>query len=372
MQYTKSIFLLLLALVTLTRCSKDDTAPITKTQEQLILEMLSQYAEDTAIVSTAERAFLNEIRAIANDVEGLYAGVEAEPDYQAKYERLKANIRARIAIVTQKADDFYHHSPEQITLTRNAFVLMSYDALQRYAPAFYWTKLGIFAANEVRSGVVICYILKRGFDYHQVKWVLDPATGATAADVLMEATQILIGGQLDVFTDIGALALLNKYGPQNLKDQPWLTADAQRGFAIQYDAEQALKNGNIAAYQDLQTTAAIEFGAHEQLYILQKLWDKPLMGLFAQVNQWTLGLSQGQFAIFGDLFIGVNKFTHPEEGFTVKIPANGHNLVSGADRVEIARNGFNSLNRQRKNANWSFKIDYAQARIGHAYGIYRW
>jgi hypothetical protein len=37
---------------------------------------------------------------------------------------------------------------------------MSYDALQRKYPEFMWTQLGIFAANEVRSGLVMALMAR--------------------------------------------------------------------------------------------------------------------------------------------------------------------------------------------------------------------
>jgi hypothetical protein len=46
-------------------------------------------------------------------------------------------------------------------------------------------------------------------------------------------------------------------------------------------------------------------------------------------------------------------------------------LTSAIDRVEIARNGFNSLNALRKQPAGSAWIEYSQKRLGNYEGVYR-
>jgi hypothetical protein len=369
----KRINLLLLFIISffiLTNCKKETNNNSTPEQQTLIVQLLNQYNEDTFIISPRDRNFLNEIYLIANDVDALYNNVNAQPNYRAKYEKLKENMTSRIALVTQKASAFYNGSPSHITLIRNSFVLMSYDALQRKAPTFYWTKLGIFAANEVRASVVLAYQMKHILETYKIHLVLDPRNGVELSQVLLQSTQTLITGQLDVLTDIGAFALLNKYGAQHLMNETWMTQEARNGYRIQYQAELALASGDTLSYQDLQTTAAIEFGAHEQIYILQRLWDNDLMAQMALMNQFLMGASQGQMAVFGDIFIGTNKYLETDKGETIKVPASAYNLAVAANRVTIARNGFTYLNNMRKNASKSFWIDYSQAKIGYHYGVY--
>ncbi|HMU98511.1 MAG TPA: hypothetical protein PKA15_06970, partial [Chitinophagales bacterium] len=124
------------------------------------------------------------------------------------------------------------------------------------------------------------------------------------------------------------------------------------------------------AYQDLQTLAAIQFGIHEQTYILQPLWDKPLLGLMGQLNEMVLKMTNGQYGIFGEIFIGANKYTEPQKGYNIKIPKGSYNLVNIVHRVDIAMNGFNTYNRLRKQKDWAYWIDYSQIRLGYGVDVY--
>lgn len=367
---SRNTWLFITIILLFTHCKKENKNNITPSQEAQIAQMLSNYKVDTADISTRDRDFLNEIRVIANDIDGLYKDVDAQPNYKAKYDKLKQNMTDHIALVTQKAADFYNGSPTHIVLTKNSFVLMSYDALQRRMPAFYWTKLGIFAANEVRASVVLAYHVKHLLETNNIHLVLDQSTGDDVSQTLLQSTQTLIVGQLNVLTDIGTLALLDKYGAEHLATESWLTPEAQNGFRIQHQAEIALASGNISSYQDLQTEAAIEFGAHEQVYILQPLWDNGLMTQLALFNQFLMQLTQGQITFFGDIFVGTNKYSDAPKGEFIKVPESAYNLQIATNRVTIARNGFNHLNNMRKDNDKSVWIDYSQARIGYHYGVY--
>lgn len=369
MKRFRLISVFIFSLLIFTNCKKETKNKLT-TQQAHVAQLLADYKIDTSEISPRDRNFLNEIRVIANDVDGLYKDVDAQPNYKAKYDKLKENMTNHIALVTQKASDFYNGSATHIVLTRNSFVVMSYDALQRRVPEFYWTKLGLFAANEVRASVVLSYHVKHLLETNNIHIVLDPSTGDDMAQTLLQSTQTLIVGQLNVLTDIGSLALLNKYGAGNLKNETWLTPEAQNGYRIQEEAENVLASGNLSGYQDLQTEAAIEFGAHEQVYILQPLWDDGLMTQLALFNQFLVQTTQGNITFFGDIFVGTNKYTDAPKGEFIKIPAGADNLQIATNRVSIARNGFHHLNNMRKDFNKSVWIDYSQARIGYHYGVY--
>lgn len=56
-----------------------------------------------------------------------------------------------------------------------------------------------------------------------------------------------------------------------MKNETWLTPEAQNGYRIQEEAEFALASSNTNAYQDLQTEAAIEFGAQTSVYFTTTL-----------------------------------------------------------------------------------------------------
>jgi hypothetical protein len=375
----KVAFLLLTSLFFI-QCSKDDlsnsntshsSVRISKADEEIILNQLTKQTADASEFSVRDREFFKGLDIIANNMEGLYEGVDETATYEVRYNQLKANIRARLDMVIEMANVHYNGSVEKVTLAKNAFVLMNYDVITHQYPEFMWTSLGCFAANEVRNGVVLCYLMRDIVKKNNININIDKLTGLDVSNMMMDASQILMEGQLEVLTDIGALALLNKYGPENLMHETWMTQEARNGYAFQYQAQTALANGDNKAFQDLQTAAAIEFGAHEQIYILQKLWDKELMVQFSAINQWLLESSKGKFSVFGDIFIGTNKYTEFMFGRVFKIPKGAVDLTSAIDRVEIARNGFNSLNALRKQAAGSAWIEYSQKRLGNYEGVYR-
>jgi hypothetical protein len=344
---------------------------LSEQQEAEIIEELVRLMKEGAVEDIpANRAFLEELHEMANDIESLYEGVDELPDYEAKYHMLRANMRARVDEVIQKAEVHYNGSRARTILSINSFVLAGYGAFSRQAPEFMWTKLGIFAANEVRGGIILGYLLKHILEINKFHLVVNEITGLEATDMLDEVAEILIEGQQSVFIDIGALALLNRYGPENLKDEPWLGQDARNGYAFQEEAENALAEGNISKYQDLQTLAAVEFGAHEQLYVLDAVWDRPLMHDFNAINQWMLSITNNQMALFADIFVGVNKFTELPKGWVITFPRQYNDLTQGIDRVEIARNGFHTLNSMRKETKWHNWIEDSQKRLGKSKGVY--
>lgn len=339
-------------------------------EQQIVLELSRLMKEGAAEDLPANRAFLNELHEMANDIESLYDGVDAMPDYESKYHKLRANMRARVNLAIEKAEVHYNGSRARTILSINSYVLAGYDAFSRQMPEFMWTKLGIFAANEVRGGIVLGYLLKHILEINKFYLTLDDLTGLETTVLLNEVAEILIEGQQNVFVDIGALALLNRYGPGNLKNEPWLSQDARNGYAYQEQAEAALAEGNINAYQDFQTLAAVEFGAHEQLYVLDAVWDRPLMHDFNAINQWMLSISNNQMALFADIFVGVNKFKELPKGWVITFPRQYNDLTQGVDRVEIARNGFHTLNRMRKETRWFGWIENSQMRLGKSKGVY--
>ena len=376
----KKYYLLFLIAFTLFSCKKETNqacdlssalnANLTEAQQQELLREVSKKTVPTTEISAEERAFFSDIRIIANDIPSLYNGVTNDMTLEEKYEQLKHNIRSKANEVEAKALVHYNGSVAYTTMAKNSFVLMTYDALQRNVPEMMWTNLGIFAANEVRGGVVLASQIVNYLEKNNIKIPLKDST-QNVGQMLTDATVLLLEGQLNVVVDIGALVLLNKYVDRDLDSEfAWLTPEAIKGFKFQKQAEQALRCGQKEAYQDLQTLAAIQFGIHEQTYILQPLWDKPLLGLMSQLNEMVLKMTNGQYGIFGEIFIGANKYTEPQKGYNIKIPKGSYNLVNIVHRVDIAMNGFNTYNRLRKDKNWSHWIDYSQIRLGYGVDVY--
>ncbi|MCO5233372.1 MAG: hypothetical protein LC105_00510 [Chitinophagales bacterium] len=362
-----------------TSCKKDELqvqertvkSNLTQDQENDIFNEVSRMVKETPEISARERELIDELRTWAIDVEAYYEGVDDEPTWEAKYNRIRANMHQTVDAAAAKASIFYGGNEGKTILAKNSYVLMSYDAMEKYMNEFLWTKLGLFAANEVRNGIVLSYTLREVLKKTKIDLAIDGISGVNLSDVLFESTRILMDGQISVFTDIGALGLLNrKYGQEPFLDASWLTQEARNGYAIQKQAEAALANGNINEYQNLQTEAAIWFGAHEQLYTLDPLWQTEIMGIMAQLNIWMHDATKGGLALFGDIFIGTNKFGEFLLGNTIKIPLASHDLRKGEDRVGIAINGFNTLNEMRKTKRWAPWIEYSQKRLGYQQGVY--
>ncbi len=369
MRFFRTLLFIVL-IISLSQCKKETqpSACINIQQKNAFVQSLEYLSHDSIQVSAAERQFLNEIRVIANDIDILSASIDTTISIEETYNQIRTNFLQHADLVAQKANLFYNGSEAKVILARNAFVLMSYDALQRKYPEFMWTQLGVFAANEVRSGLVLALMAR---DVLQRNNIHIPFGGTDVSNAMMESSQILIQGQLDVLTDIGSLGILNrKRGAGNIKNESWLTEEAREGFRLQEQAESALKAGDCTKFMDIQTAAAIQFGAHEQIYILQPMWDKPMMQQFANLDKVMIQMTGHKFVFFGDIFIGTNRTLEANKGYMIHIPANVNNLANATQRVQVAMNGFNTLNSLRKNNTWSQWIDYSQIKIGYFYDVY--
>lgn len=364
------ILLLFVFVISLSQCKKENQIAdcLNEGQKTDLVNSLEPLSHDSIQIPAAERQLMNEIRTIANDIEAISHNIDTTLSIQDYYNEVRIKFLQHADLVTQKANTFYNGSEAKIILAKNAFVLMSYDALQRKYPEFMWTQLGVFAANEVRSGLVLALTLRNILVTNNIHI---PLGGMDAADAMLESSQILIQGQIDVLTDIGSLGILNKkIGAANIKNETWLTTEAKEGFRLQEQAESALSTGDCNNFMDLQTAAAIQFGAHEQIYILQPMWNQPMMQQFAGLDKLMMQMTGHKFVFFGDIFVGTNKTTEVNKGYTIKIPMNVNNLANAQQRVQVAMNGFNTLNTLRKDANRKYWIDYSQIKIGYFYDVY--
>lgn len=364
--------------VLLTACKKEVlpeqpkvTTNLSQEQEQVVFGEMAKYLKDTTPISLKERDLINELRVKAQDIEAYYEGVDDEPNWEAKYNRIRANMHQKVDESVELAAGVYDNNEGKIILAKNSYVLMSYHFLENYMSEFMWTKLGLFAANEVRNGIVLSFVLRQVLKQSKIDLVIDGLSGLDLSETLYESNRILMSGQISVFTDIGALGLLNhRYGQEPFLNAEWLTQEARNGYAVQKQAEEALKAGNTKEYQDLQTEAAIWFGAHEQLYTLDPLWSTDIMGILADLNIWLHDGTKGSLALFGDIFVGTNKYGEFLLGKVIKLSTKNHDLTSGHDRVEIARFGFHTLNDMRKSTRWNPWIEFSENKLGKQDGVY--
>ncbi|MCO5248305.1 MAG: hypothetical protein M9887_05075, partial [Chitinophagales bacterium] len=356
-------------------CKKDknteEVTNVAQTPENKVIQEALRMMQQAPPLAKDERALLDELQVMAKDIDVYYKGVDEEIGWEAKYNKIRQNMHNRVDEAAAKASILYNGNEGKIILAKNSYVLMSYHFLERYMSEFMWTKLGLFAANDVRFGIALCYTMREVLEMTKLKLPVEGIEDMDMSQVLYESARILMTGQINVFTDIGALGLLNhKYGPEPFINETWLTQEARNGYTIQKQAQKALADGNIDTYQDLQTEAAIWFGAHEQLYTLDPLWSTDIMGMFADLNIKVHNATKGEIAVFGDLFIGVNKLTQALQGYMIKLPMDVHDLRIGSHRVGIAINGFNTLNRLRKDKKWKNWVEMSENRLGDQKGIY--
>lgn len=329
-------------------------------------------------LSPAEASMLDKLHQMANDMDAIYQGDNGDPETsRSLFER---NFQARMQAVQQVAAACYGTSSARITLARNAYILMSYDALVRQNPDFFWARLGIFAANEVRANLALAFSLKGALDalmaadQGAARINIAGMSLAAAAQMAGDASQDLIEGQSNVLANIGALALLHKrYGAKAMSTAPGLSPEAIKGYALQQAADEAnAKPGQNKQFHQLATQAAIQFGIHEQTYLLQPMWDKPTIKAMAQLNSWMLANSLETLGMRGDIFIGTNKFQpYLSPYLIIRAPIGATNLASVTDRIAIARNGFTVLDGWNQNALLSGWIQQAQSRLGLAQGLYQ-
>ena len=373
------LLMLFLPILFISSCKKDTGLPIendknsnlTESQKQTIVDESLKLLKDPTPVSPREADFLEQLHAMSLDVDRYYQGVDDEPDWQAKYNRIRANMHARVNEVAAMSNEIYNNNEGRMQLSKNAFVLASYASLEKYMSEFMWTKLGLFVANEVRYGIVLSYVMRQVLIQTKINWEIPELQGMNAKDVFYQSGNILMEGQINVFTDIGALGLLShRYGPEVLMNEPWLTQQVRDGYKKLVEALAARDRGDVTAYQDLQTEAAIYFGAHEQLYTLAPVWATSIMTYMSDLNIQIHNMSKGDLAIFGDIFMGANKLTETFKGYVIKLPIESHQLTSGEDRVKIAINGFNKLNELRKSSKWSPWIESSENKLGSLKGIY--
>ena len=325
--------------------------------------------------SPAEQALLAELRTLANDWSRIQPSVQRNPiDVGAVEQALVARMGAARGLARQRLGD----KPSALVMAQNAYILMSYDALVRHNPSFFWSQLGIFAANEVRANLALAFTLQATLEGMQARspWLaqtelLPDMSLAQAIAMTRQATSDLIDGQSRVLANIGSLALLHQqHGALALTRVP-LSEPARQGFIIQAQADAALQRRQLQRHRDLSADAAIQFGIHEQANALQEMWDRPSMKGMAQLNDRILQWSLENIGMRGDLFIGTNKmlpFVGPS--LIIRAPFGATDLSSLQDRIAIAMNGFRTLNSWRSNLALNAWITQSRTRLGRGEGLY--
>ncbi|MFW1857566.1 hypothetical protein [Acinetobacter defluvii] len=330
-------------------------------------------------LSASEKVLYQQLYTLANNQKSLYDPSIVSASQQ--YESIRNKIRQQFSTVKQLATNTYGSASQQkILLATNAFILMYYDALSRNNPQFFWSNLGIFVANDVRSMYSLTFSLSNALDPLRISngqnLVIAGMSIPTLQSTIAQANNELIQGQSNVMADIGGLSILHQhYKSEQLAQQlSSYGTNLSQAFLLQKLAdEEALKSGvNSSKFKQLATNAAIQFGIHEQEKILQPMWDKALMRDFAKINEFMLSLSLENIGLRGDIFIGVNKFKLIFTPYLIiRAPFSATSLASLQDRIAIARNGFIILNEWKQNIFYAPWIPIYQAQIGKGEGLYQ-
>ena len=330
-------------------------------------------------LTTSERDLYRQLYNIANSQNSLY-----DPSIFSavqQYENVRAKIRQQFAVVQQLALNTYGSRAQQkVLLATNAFILMYYDALSRNNPKFYWPNLGVFVANDVRSGYALTFSLSNALDPLNIKngqsIIIAGMPVPTLQSTIAQANNELIQGQANVMADIGGLSVMHQHYDSSILAQQLsgYGTTLSQAFQLQKIAdEEALRSGIYSSqFKKLATNAAISFGIHEQEKILQPMWDKPLMRDFANINNFMLSLSLENLGLRGDIFVGVNKFKLIFTPYLIiRAPFTATNLANVQHRIAIARNGFTVLNEWKQNIFFAPWIPVYQAQIGKGEGLYQ-
>ena len=330
-------------------------------------------------LTSAEKNLYQQLYALANSQQNIYDPTITSIPQQ--YENIRAKIRIQFSTVQQLAVATYGSQAQQkILLAKNSFILMYYDALSRNNPKFFWSNLGVFVANDVRSTYALTFSLSNALDPLNVtnsqSILIAGMSVPTLQSTIMQANSTLVNGQADVMADIGGLSIMHQHYDSTVLAQQLASygPNLAKAFQLQKIADdQSLQTGlNSSQFKQKATDAAIAFGIHEQEVILQPMWDKPLMRDFAKINDFMLSLSLENIGLRGDIFIGVNKFKLIFTPYLIiRAPLSATNLATVKDRIAIARNGFLTLNEWKQNILYSPWIPTYQAQLGKGDGIYQ-
>ncbi len=330
-------------------------------------------------LTSAEKNLYQQLYALANNQQNIYDPTITSIPQQ--YENIRAKIRLQFSTVQQLAVATYGSQAQQkILLAKNSFILMYYDALSRNNPKFFWSNLGVFVANDVRSNYALTFSLSNALDPLNVtnnqSILIAGMSIPTLQSTIMQANSTLVNGQADVMADIGGLSIMHQHYDSTVLAQQLSSygPNLAKAFQLQKIADdQSLQTGlNSSQFKQKATDAAIAFGIHEQEVILQPMWDKPLMRDFAKINDFMLSLSLENIGLRGDIFIGVNKFKLIFIPYLIiRAPLSATNLAAVKDRIAIARNGFLTLNEWKQNILYSPWIPTYQAQLGKGDGIYQ-
>ncbi|OTG92401.1 hypothetical protein [Acinetobacter sp. ANC 3832] len=330
-------------------------------------------------LTSAEKNLYQQLYALANNQQNIYDPTITSIPQQ--YENIRAKIRLQFSTVQQLAVATYGSQAQQkILLAKNSFILMYYDALSRNNPKFFWSNLGAFVANDVRSNYALTFSLSNALDPLNVtnsqNILIAGMSIPTLQSTIMQANSTLVNGQADVMADIGGLSIMHQHYDSTVLAQQLASygPNLAKAFQLQKIADdQSLQTGlNSSQFKQKATDAAIAFGIHEQEVILQPMWDKPLMRDFAKINDFMLSLSLENIGLRGDIFIGVNKFKLIFTPYLIiRAPLSATNLAAVKDRIAIARNGFLTLNEWKQNILYSPWIPTYQAQLGKGDGIYQ-
>ncbi len=318
--------------------------------------------------------------AMGQNLDNVRAGTTGTNE-QRDFQKLNDNLDNEIASIGTMARES-GLSEQQTLLLKNSFALARYDALNKVNPDMQWTQLGIFAANTVRIGIVDSFNYANALESTAAAAKLIPGLPTQLGGIGLEELARMsrdmaretLQGQINVLKDVGSLAIMHQmYGAEAMSKAHFrygdleMTDEARKSFRLQANAEAARASGDMQRFYKLQTDAAIEMGRHEQGN-LQRMWDKPAMANFAKVNALLLS-KVGWSPVRPDIYIGTNPAIDKDYSELIRYPKGSEDLSVLQNRINIAKNGFETLNRMRQTTDGNRLIEHHQSQLGQGIGL---
>lgn len=228
-------------------------------------------------------------------------------------------------------------------LAANAALIASYSAIGLTMPGFQWTMIGASMAKQVRQQIINIDSAAATGKLSGLAVggpLLGPLTSTASRLVGDTLIATLIAGQINVVSDIGSLALSYRLlsdenrGSQILnanvvRNDPTMTG---RAFKLQIESDEVMRAGDTVRGALLGTQSAILLGIREQT-ALQSMWDNPLLNTAARAMS-SLGLIDTR------IYTPIGVITAPRSNMDV---------TKLGDRIDIATNAFNYMNRNLYN-----------------------
>jgi|GEM_PF-1818182 len=243
-----------------------------------------------------------------------------------------------------------------VNLAKNDALRLIYAALFVEMPRFQWTSVGLIVGGEtvrgqlerIGSAIFQARAAERGTEGSILPV---PLVAGPSADLLQYVQNKIVSAQVDVVSDIGAMALTYRAAGGNAAAAMQVagiaeTAMARNGFRLQAMSDDAWAHGRKSQAMQSGAYAAIALGIHEQTRLQETLWnDLRVQGLARVMSTSSL------FGITADIEVrALNKvITAPDHSLPLSTPwlDPTRAILPGpwnlSYRIEVATNAFSKM-----------------------------